>query len=83
MTDRTEALLWLVERLRGKGQFFKAWGYLQAAAAMAPPGESRLFLEADWAQRLAFERSILHYYVSPDRDEGMCHCLECLGGPFD
>ena len=83
VTDRTEALLWLIEKLRATGQFFKAWGYLQTAAAMAPPGESRLFLEADWAQRLAFERSVLHYYVSPDRDEGLCHCLEALDGPFE
>ena len=25
VTDRPEALLWLVEQLRGKAQFFKAW----------------------------------------------------------
>ena len=49
---------------------------------MAPPGEARLFLEADWAQRLAFERNILHYYVSPHQDEGMRHCLAALDGPF-
>ena len=82
VTDRTEALLWLVEKLRSKGQFFKAWGYIQTAAAMAPPGENRLFLEADWAERLAFERSVLHYSVSPDRGEGMRFCLLALGGPY-
>ena len=29
VTDRTEALGWLVERLRHKGDRFKAWRYLQ------------------------------------------------------
>ena len=82
VTDRTEALLWLVEQLRNRGQFFKAWEYLRTAAAMAPPGEHRLFLEADAPARIAFERSVLHYYISPDRDEGMCHCLSCLDGPY-
>ena len=83
VTDRTEALLWLVEKLRNSGQYYKAWGYLQTAAAMAPPGENRLFLEADAPARLAFEQSLLHYYVSPHRDGGMCHCLECLDGPYE
>ena len=60
VTDRTEALLWLIEALRQRGQFFKAWHYLLVAAAMAPPGEGRLFLEADAPERLGFERSVLH-----------------------
>ena len=82
VADRPEALLWLVEALRRKNQFFKAWHYLQLAAAMAP-GENRLFLEADAPERVAFERSVLHYYVSPDRDEGMRLCLEALVGPYE
>jgi len=83
VTDRTEALLWLVERLRLKGHFWKAWHYLRTAAAMAPPGEGRLFLEANAPERLAFEQSVVQYYVSPDRDEGMRYCLRALEGPFD
>ena len=83
VTDRTEALLWLIEALRQHGQFFKAWHYLLVAAAMAPPGEGRLFLEADAPERLGFERSILHYYVSPDRDEGMRTSIAALCGPYE
>ena len=82
VTDRAEALLWLVEVLRGKGQYLKAWHYLQLAAAMAP-GENRLVLEADAPERARFERSVLHYYVSPDRDEGMRICLGALDGPYE
>ena len=83
VTDRTEALSWLVEKLRQKGDHFKAWHYLQKAAAMAPPGDGRLFLETDVPLRLAYERSILQYYVSSDRDEGMRACLEALAGPHN
>ena len=83
---RTEALVWLVKRLRDEGQYFKAWGYLLRAAAMAPPGEDRLFLEADAPLQIAFEKSVLHYYVfsaPSDRAEGNRLCIEALGGPFD
>jgi hypothetical protein len=83
VTDRPEALLRLVEKLRNKGHHFKAWHYLEAAAAMPPPGEQRLFLEADAPRRIEFERSVIHYYISPDRDEGLRHCLACLDGPYE
>ena len=83
ITDRSEALAWLVEKLREKGEHFKAWHYLLAAAALAPPGEGRLFLEADALVRLAYERSILQYYVSDNRDEGMQACIAGLTGPYE
>ena len=66
-----------------KGEHFKAWHYLLAAAALAPPGEGRLFLEADALVRLAYERSILQYYVSDNRDEGMQACIAGLTGPYE
>ena len=50
---------------------------------MAPPGDGRLFLETDVPLRLAYERSVLQYCVSSDRDEGMRACLEALAGPHE
>ena len=30
-----------------------------------------------------YKRQVLHYYISEDRDEGLCHCLECLDRPYE
>ena len=83
VTDRPEALLWLSQKLREDNRHHKAWHYVQVAAAMAPPGENRLFLETDVPDRIDYEKSILQYYVSPDRDEGARLSIKCLGGPYD
>ena len=75
--DRNEAMLALVEFLRERGEYFKAWHYLLRADRQKP--SDKLFLEADcYEWRVAYERSVVHYYISPDRAAGMRHILGSL-----
>ena len=73
--ERNEALIALVEYLRGRGEYFKSWHYLLRADRAKP--EQKLFLEADkYEWRVAYERSIVQYYISEDRDAGMRYVLQ-------
>ena len=82
--DRIQGLVSLITHFREKGQQFKAWHYLKLAEAIRKPQDARLFLESDaYSHRLDYERSILQYYVCPERrGDG---ALLCLGyeGPLE
>ena len=79
--ERLEADMWLAQRLRERRQHHKAWHYLRRRA----PPEGKLFLEqsAYDQPRVAYERSILAYYVNEDRAAGMGYCLAALQGPYE
>jgi hypothetical protein len=67
----------LVQFLRERGEYYKAWHYLLRADRPKP--DQKLFLEADrYEWRVPYERSIVQFYVSPDRDTGMRHILQAL-----
>ena len=75
--QRIEALVFLVQQLRERGEHYKAWHYLLRAGVPKP--EDKLFLETEaYEGRVAYERSIVHYYVSQDRAQGMRYLLEAL-----
>ena len=75
--ERNEATLALAEFLRERGEYYKAWHYLLRAERAKP--SNKLFLEAEcYEGRVAYERSVVQYYVSPDRAAGMRHLLEAL-----
>ena len=75
--QRIEALVFLVQQLRERGEHYKAWQYLLKADVPKP--EDKLFLETEaYEGRVAYERSIVHYYVSQDRAQGMRYLLEAL-----
>jgi glycosyltransferase involved in cell wall biosynthesis len=77
--NRTEALLHIIKHLREVSDHFKAWHYLRIAERCRRPKEA-LFLETDaYEHRLQYEKSILHYYVSSDRGEGLEVCLNYEG----
>lgn len=78
--DRIEGLVSLITHFRERNQFFKAWHYLKLAEPIQKPQDARLFLEVDaYSHKLAYERSILHYYVRQNKAEGALLCLEYEG----
>jgi glycosyltransferase involved in cell wall biosynthesis len=82
--DRAEGLLSLVTHYRETSQHFKAWHYLLQVEALKKPLECKLFLEADaYGHGPAYERSILHYYVYPDRKAEGAMCSLAYEGPME
>ena len=71
---RAEARMWLAQKLRGRGGHHKASRYLREAEVP----EHKLFTEllAYDPRKLAYERSLCHWYIFPDREAGMRLCLE-------
>ena len=68
---RSENLYYLTRIFREKSQHFKAWHYMLLGAAIPKPSEL-LFLEKDvYSHLFEYERSILSYYVNPNRAEGL------------
>ena len=82
--DRIEGFLSLATHFRETSQHFKAWHYLLQAEAQTKPGESKLFLEADaYNHKRSYERSILHYYVCPDKRWEGAMCSLAYEGPTE
>ena len=83
---RAEALMLLVEAFRVKEHWFKAWHYLLLAEAVPPATKPYLFYELEaHGHRRAFEKSVLSFYVRPDRRaEGLDLCMAYEGpAPFE
>jgi len=68
-----------VTHLREKGHHFKAWHYLQMAEAQTKPSVGLFLDPSAYGHKLDYERSILHYYVKADRNEGAMLCLTYEG----
>jgi len=82
--DRAEGLLSLVTHFRETSQHHKAWHYLLQVEALKKPQESKLFLEADsYGHKCTYERSILHFYVYPDRKWEGAMCSLAYEGPME
>ena len=79
LPERVEALVVLVTHLREKGHHFKAWHYLQMAEAQTKPSVGLFLDPSAYGHKLDYERSILHYYVKADRNEGAMLCLTYEG----
>jgi glycosyltransferase involved in cell wall biosynthesis len=82
--DRAEGLLSLVTHFRETSQHFKAWHYLLQLEALKKPQETKLFLEVDaYGHKMAYERSILQYYVYPDAKADGAMCSLSYEGPME
>ena len=68
---RNEAIVFAARIFRERGDQFKAWHYLRLADAN-PKTDDLLFIETDtYGPLVAYEKSICHYYISPQRSEGL------------
>lgn len=68
---RSEPLYLLTRMFREKGDHFKAWHYLRLAERIEKPNDL-LFVETSvYGPLLDYERTVLQYYVSENRDAGM------------
>lgn len=69
--SRNEAIVFAARVFRERGEQFKAWHYLQLAEKTTNTGDM-LFIETDtYGPLVTYEKSICHYYVSPQRSEGL------------
>lgn len=75
---RAESLYKLVKHFRETSQHFKGWHYLLKALQISDSNDS-LFVEKDvYTHLLKYEQTVLHYYVSQDRIEGLKNTIEFL-----
>lgn len=75
---RAEALYKLTQHFRDKGQQFKAYQYLLMGRDI-PLSSDSLFIETPvYKELFYYEKSILDYYVNPDRIHGLRSSMQYL-----
>lgn len=75
---RAEALYKMAKYFREKGDHWKAYGYVQKGRNMPLSGDS-LFIEKDvYSGLFDYESTILKYYVSPNRKDGLRESMQYL-----
>lgn len=81
---RAEAIYQLCKFFREKGQYRKAFGYLNLANSLPIPKEDRLFVEYKiYHAELEFENSIINYYLPElDKGKGLQSCLNIINKNF-
>lgn len=76
--SRAESLYRLVKHFRETSQHYKGWHYLLKALAI-PDSTDSLFVEKDvYDYLLKYEQTVLQYYVSKDKVEGLKNTVEFL-----
>lgn len=76
--SRAEPMYKLTKHFRDTSQHFKAWHYLLQGMKI-PFSTDALFIEKDvYTYLFEYERTILEYYVSKDRQEGLSHIMQYL-----
>lgn len=76
--SRTESMYKLTKHFRDTSQHFKAWHYMLEGLKI-PFSTDALFIEKDvYTYLFEYERTILEYYVSKDRREGLSHIMQYL-----
>lgn len=76
---RSEGIYKLTKYFREHAEHYKAYHYAELGSKIPQPGDS-LFIEKDVYNSGLFdyEKSILDYYVKPDKKEGLVHSFQYL-----
>jgi glycosyltransferase involved in cell wall biosynthesis len=80
LPSRSESLYLLTKTFRQTNQFWKAWEYMTKGKTIPKPLNNPLFLEVEpYTHLFDYEKTILSYYVYPERRETLKEILDYYG----